>query len=320
MLSKNTPSIETTKFINKKVNNLKKEFTEWLAHPNSKKLFLDDGKEEFGLYLKGEDNINLMGLASSEISHWHLMTYSHLALTGSSLDYQALALIARHTYASTMFDAELINKKKMTSGLLTTEASFNLSIAIISGWGKEFRALVRALHAGLDTKLLDLRITPKHDKGTLYRHFWFLVHLACEVEELTIDTSLYSYPKSLAPYDEVLADWKTTDLGKVSQMVQRMADFHAQHSREDSRGREVYEFENEERWLFPYEIFAFLRLREWLGLKNPHEFDHPLMQQPLGCLPCEPGIPLARPETPLLDQVIAKFNQQYPNSIPWPKD
>ena len=73
------------------------------------------------------------------------------------------------------------------------------------------------------------------------------------------------------------------------------------------------EFDTEDRMLFPYEILAFLRLREWQGLVNPEVFEHPLMQQPLTKLPKD--VPLAVPETPLLDQVVVKFQQEYPGSF-----
>ncbi len=65
--------------------------------------------------------------------------------------------------------------------------------------------------------------------------------------------------------------------------------------------------------LLPYEILCWLRLREWVGLANPETFDHPLMQQALAKLPTP--VPLPTPETPLLDQVIAKFKQEYPGSF-----
>ncbi|MBO3275763.1 hypothetical protein [Pseudomonas schmalbachii] len=308
------------KIVIKQLNYIKKEVQEWLEHPRNRSSFLDGSIENLRNYISTADDIQLLGLGAANTAYWYLNEYSNSIFFHPETGSQKLALLARHNYASVMFDAVLIEQQKLTSGLLLTEAAFNLSTTIIAGWNREFHALVRALHAGLDTELLDLHLTHLHENGTLYRHFWFLLHLVFDVEKLSIDTSLYSYPESLTPYDEVLSDWKTTDLEKVGEMVQCMADFHVQHSREDSQGREVYEFEEEDYWLFPYEIFAFLRLREWIGLKNPQEFDHPLMQQPLGRLPCEPGVPLARPDTPLLDQVVAKFNQQYPNSIPWPKD
>jgi len=69
----------------------------------------------------------------------------------------------------------------------------------------------------------------------------------------------------------------------------------------------------EDTMLFPYEILCWLRLREWAGLTNPETFDHPLMQQPLAKLPAP--VPLPIPDTPLLDQVTAKFKQEYPASF-----
>ena len=58
-------------------------------------------------------------------------------------------------------------------------------------------------------------------------------------------------------------------------------------------------------------VGAYLRLREWAGLTNPTEFDHPLMQQPLAYLPPEATLP--DPDTPLLDQVIARYRQEFPD-------
>ena len=51
------------------------------------------------------------------------------------------------------------------------------------------------------------------------------------------------------------------------------------------------------------------------GLANPEVFEHPLMQQPLAKLPKD--VPLAVPETPLLDQVVLKFPRVYPGSFDW---
>ena len=58
---------------------------------------------------------------------------------------------------------------------------------------------------------------------------------------------------------------------------------------------------------------AFLRLREWLGLANPEVFEHLLMQPQLAKLPKD--VPLAVPETPRRDQVVLKFQQEYPGSF-----
>ena len=57
--------------------------------------------------------------------------------------------------------------------------------------------------------------------------------------------------------------------------------------------------------LFPYEILAFLRIREWANLKNPVTFDHPLMQHPLAQLPPVLNIPNIQ----LFKDVIDTFNK-----------
>ncbi len=168
------------------------------------------------------------------------------------------------------------------------------------------------LFKGLNTSLLDLRHTDRHQKGVLYRHFWFLMHLYCDANHLKFDTSLYSYPEDMQPYATVLADWRTSDLDKVQAFVSAMADFHVQEAR-TTKHDEIAEFDREDRMLFPYEILAFLRLRECEGLPNPDTFDHPLMQQPLATLPIP--VPLPVPDTPLLDNVIEKFKQEFPDSF-----
>ena len=108
----------------------------------------------------------------------------------------------------------------------------------------------------------------------------------------------------------VLADWRTPDLGKIHNFVIAMADFHVQ---EASSPEEITELNDPDYILFPHEILTFLRLREWAGLPNPETFDHPLMLQPLARLPAP--VPLAQPDTPLLDKVITKFKQEYPDSF-----
>ncbi|MCY0872327.1 MAG: hypothetical protein OWQ56_06435 [Acidithiobacillus caldus] len=62
-------------------------------------------------------------------------------------------------------------------------------------------------------------------------------------------------------------------------------------------------------WLFPHEILAFLRLREWADLPNPTRFAHPLMHTPLAVFP---PATLPWPEAPLLEEAIAKFRRDIP--------
>jgi len=165
---------------------------------------------------------------------------------------------------------------------------------------------------GLDTSLLDLRHTDRHEAGTLYRHLWFVLHLYCSSKNLALGTSLYSYPEDMSPYVAALVEWRTPDAAKVQGFVSAMAEFHAKEARQTAHD-ELAEFDDPDYMLFPHEIPTLLRLREWLGLPNPSIFEHPLMNQPPAAMP--PAEPLPVPATPLLDRVIDKLERDYPGSF-----
>lgn len=81
-----------------------------------------------------------------------------------------------------------------------------------------------------------------------------------------------------------------------------MADFHLSQTLITERN-DVLEFDYEERMLFPYEILAFLRIREWANLKNPITFDHPLMQHPLAKIPPTLNMPNIHPFKDAIDEL-----------------
>ncbi|RIX48866.1 MAG: hypothetical protein D3M94_02865 [Rhodocyclales bacterium GT-UBC] len=137
------------------------------------------------------------------------------------------------------------------------------------------------------------------------------MHLYAQASGDCFDTKNYSYPPDMSPFSDILDDWKTLDLTQVHDWVCRLADWHLEqvHVSEDLNEG----FDIEQTMLFLYEILCWLRLREWAALESPAGFDHPLMQQSLAKLPEPVSLPI--PDTPLLDQVTAKFKQEYPASF-----
>ena len=304
--------MDINKQVTKQLKTLKREFGEWVVGPTQKKLFLDGPIKIYEKYLSGEEDNALLVSKSDNLLTWHFNQYANAVLNEGRCPLEELALCARYALWATRFEAAFANAGKGRP-LLLDQAAFNFSLNVLAGWQRETALLGDLLIKGLDTRLLDLRHTDRHEAGTLYRHFWFLLHLYASVQGETIDTSLYSYPDDMSPYQAVLADWRTPDLDKVAQFVSAMADFHVQEARNTAHD-EIAEFDDPDYMLFPHEILTFLRLREWVGLPNPESFDHPLMQQPLAKLPAP--VPLAQPNTPLLDQVIEKFKQEFPESFP----
>ncbi len=299
----------------KEVARLQRKVSKWLTWWVGEKYFVgslyDDPEQYFTAYLTGSEEAILLGLRAQERHFWHLVHYENAVLNDGPDGLNDLALAVRYAEAYVRFEEAFANAGENGS-VLQDDAVLYFSLAVLAGQKEVARRIGKALVRGLDTSLLDLRHTDRHRAGEIYRHFWFLMHLYEQANEDRFDIKNYSYPPDMSPYAEVLADWKTTDLAKVQDWVSAMADFHIQETRNTAHD-EIDEFDKESVMLLPYEILCWLRLREWAGLANPETFDHPLMQQALAKLPTP--VPLPTPETPLLDQVIAKFKQEYPGSF-----
>ena len=62
---------------------------------------------------------------------------------------------------------------------------------------------------------------------------------------------------------------------------------------------------------WPIEVHMVYRLRELLGLRNPHQLDHPLIQTPLAdYLP-----PWPLPDDELLNRVTQRAMKQFPELV-----
>lgn len=299
----------------KEVGRLQKKVSKWLKWWVGEQYFVeshcDDPNKYFSAYLNGSEDALLLGNRTQECTFWHIVHYEHAVLNEGGDGLADLALAVRYAEAYVRFEEAYANAGQNGSVLLT-EAALYFALAVLAGQKEIAGRIGKTLFNGLDNSLLDLRHTERHRKGVLFRHFWFLMHLYEHVSGDHFDIKNYSYPPDMSPYAEILVDWKTPDLTKVHNWVCAMADFHIQETRNTAHD-EIDEFDSESTMLFPYEILCWLRLREWVGLENPETFEHPLMQQPLAKLPSP--VPLPTPETPLLDQVIAKFKQEYPNSF-----
>lgn len=301
--------MDNKKEVAKLQRKVSKWLKEWVINPYQEES-LEESKADLLLYAEHKSSM-ISEVDIRTIYFRHLIHYEHALLNEGGNGHTDLALAVRNAEAYIHFETAFSEAGK-GGAVLQNEAVLYFSLAVIAGWKDAAIRIGRALIRGLDTSLLDLRHTDRHRAGEIYRHFWFVLHLYAQTGGSKFDTSLYSYPPDMSPYANVLDDWLATDPNKVHDWVCEMADFHVQETRNTAHD-EIGEFDAEDVMLFPYEILCWLRLREWAGLENPKRFDHPLMQQPLAQLP-EP-VPLDVPATPLLDQVIARFRQEFPDSF-----
>ena len=285
-----------------------KWLTEWVEKPYSK-TSTDESRADLEAYADGRDDY-LSRVDIRTLHFWHLVHFEHAVLNEGQDGLEELALAVRYAEAYVRFEEAFADAGK-EGFVLPNNAALYFSLAVLAGQKEAAGRIGHALVGGLDTSLLDLRHTDRHRAGEIYRHFWFLMHLYELGSGERFDIKNYSYPTDMSPYSEVLADWQTPDLAKVHDWACKMADWHLEQVRVSEDLNEG--FDRDSTMLFPYEILCWLRLREWAGLENPDQFDHPLMQQPLARLPAP--VPLPVPDTPLLDQVIAKFRQEFPDSF-----
>ncbi|MNF57984.1 hypothetical protein D3C84_395260 [compost metagenome] len=298
--------MNSTKNIVKLDKKIRKWIFNWISTPTPKELFLDEPTSALIDYLNGQDISHTLGDQVENLATWYLIHYESTALN-QTFNFKELAN-ASFYYGQMLEIKEALADSGKGGSILPAVTALSFSLAAISGWKDECALRFSIIKKGLDTPLLNLKSNENHQTGTLFRHFWFLLELYAKSTNKNLDTSLYSYPAEFSPYQQVINNWNTEDQTFLQVLISSMADFHLSHAKTPEHD-DVLEFDYEERMLLPYEILAFLRIREWADLKNPSSFDHPLMQHPLAQLPAT----LVKPNSKLFNDVIDKFKKEFPS-------
>jgi hypothetical protein len=185
---------------------------------------------------------------------------------------------------------------------LFRDATIALCLQIICGWPRQSNLVGRLGYAA--GRHHSAMIQSEFDKSPA-----FIFNLFCDLQNLPFNDTVFEYlDDDFGVYAPVIANWRTKDVNQVHEWVNQMADYHLEQTKKP-RGVEWGEFELPGIYLFPYEILAFLRLREWLGLPNPSEFEHPLMNQLMAFMPTV-SLPVPAFDE-LSQQVIVKYRNQY---------
>ena len=167
----------------------------------------------------------------------------------------------------------------------------------------ELRRFFDLFRGALDTPLT------KHMDRDGFPTLAFLFFLLADWYGVSVDRSaeIFADPAKMPDSLTALKEWRTPDLDRLDALVSAMADFHIRNSQGSLCPYVWEDFDGDSS--FPYEILAWLRIREWAGLENPTHFSHPLMQGVQAVLPPR-GLP--RPEMPLLKAVMDKFHDETP--------
>lgn len=123
---------------------------------------------------------------------------------------------------------------------------------------------------------------------------WFSIELLSKIYDIEIIKKRTRYPKNFELYTSILDKWDTTDLDEVDSFVTLLCNNHLAISLEyqpKPKDNEPFFYfvgggiqESPPEFLSlpfiqiaPYEVLAWLKMRELKGLENPKEYLHPLM-------------------------------------------
>ena len=124
--------------------------------------------------------------------------------------------------------------------------------------------------------------------------------ILCELHLIEMDNK--------ATYDRQMDDILGNSIENAIEMITNMVETG---NHDDFAPRELKDMSV---WLFPYEIFFWLKLREQAGIKNPKTFTHPLMNTPIAKMFLDIKEPLPYPtELPYAKELLEKLKVQCPN-------
>ncbi|WP_428746077.1 hypothetical protein [Sulfurimonas sp.] len=154
-------------------------------------------------------------------------------------------------------------------------------------------------------------IIRRGDKNALQA--WFVIELFSLVFEVEINKKRALYPKDFSFYEKILEVWDSEDLVEIDKHVYNLCDLHLTKQGKDEE-EELKFLEIPSLLLFPFEVLAWLRLREYKGFKNPREFTHPLMNEPITKTLLELNEPLEEPnEVPFLNEFLSYVYEHCPD-------
>ena len=156
--------------------------------------------------------------------------------------------------------------------------------------------------------------------GTTLRYSGFGLSIISNWIGEPLDLDKHALPRDPA-WAPLVSQWRDPDPNKVLSALLVACDVHlsriAVTHREHETIPEEFEFSTPLLAVHPTEILAVLRLRDLLGLPNPAQIDHPLMQTPYAQLTCTPAFLSSHGvRDELLENFLDTVRRRHPDVIP----
>ncbi|MUZ74914.1 hypothetical protein GOZ90_19685 [Agrobacterium vitis] len=288
-------------------HDLEKNIPEWLE---SKKRLIKDKSIEWLKEFNEDQNvtpkIKLIASRYERLALWFRMNYM-LSGIGATPDVNLLAFSSRAQISSFLFEIPIYDFYPKNLGRYSFDTFGKLLAQVLAtGWKDEAELIARLGFKELNRLM---------DRGISYgRMSWFMLELTKDWlnADVSLDSDFRQHEvEDLGVWDKLLDGWKEPNERKFDALMSEMADYHLSQSKDAGMSEtEWYEFEDMSYWLFPVELLAVLRLREWVGIGNP-TLSHPIFSvTPIGSLYPSPEWP----KDEVLDTAEAKFRSIYPDT------
>ncbi|MFH6951369.1 hypothetical protein ACHRV6_22970 [Flavobacterium sp. FlaQc-51] len=211
------------------------------------------------------------------LDNWYSNNFVYELLTNESTHYKTLA-VANAYYNIVV--ADKLSKLYFNNppSLLFDKVAYWLANCLSQKRYKESEIILEIVNEGLDSILL---------KGGLdfKPAAWFIIEIANKGYGIGVDYEGFNYPESMGVYQEALDNWYTTDIDKLDSIVTKLCEFHLENATYgDEEDTISIQFDNARKFVYVFEILAWLSIRDMKGLQNPEKFSHPLMHLELNKL------------------------------------
>ncbi|GHT15449.1 hypothetical protein FACS189426_23050 [Bacteroidia bacterium] len=201
-----------------------------------KDYFFYDSEKKIHDYVSNQGKLASIFTAMDFLSGWYHYNFIYNFLSNKKISDDDLSI-------STIYALEANNicfflGKKIETfkfSIQFDKAVGHMAQALLLGWD------ITGIKYG---KLLLKMLYGKQYKGwhPVYKHPWFMLEIFCRWQNIQLDYPKLNYPKDMGIYQDVIDNWDTRNTDLLSQLVNKMVQFHIEASDENENEDRTSDF------------------------------------------------------------------------------
>lgn len=285
----------------------------------------EDAEESALEILSGEDDAGSTFFVMGEFSDYHESYAFHYAMCDDECVQgrcgscqEEFALSSAYAYLETTFHLTIFDNYTPMGTLMMHEVGFTLAKQIIAGWWREANSISSHIFDALQRIIVNEKAFVDGVWEWIdYEMSWFMLELSASVfnKSYTKDPKVYPTQSTYPYYQKVLKEWDTQDLTRVDELVSLLCDLHLQDAIKGEGKEDLFYECIEGEYMFPHTALVWLKIREYKGLDNPVELNHPLMNAPSMAM-CFEGSLEYPDELPYVKELYQALIAEKPEIVP----